>query len=79
MTKKTSKIFFLPIAIFIIAVLVTSCGDTASSWKKHYDKGIAFMKEGNYRGAIIEFKNAVEKDPNSFESRFKLGTAYLET
>ncbi|MCC6473167.1 MAG: PEP-CTERM system TPR-repeat protein PrsT [Burkholderiales bacterium] len=35
--------------------------------------------KGNYTAAIIHLKNAVQVDPKSAETRFLLGTAFLET
>lgn len=79
MNKRPKYIFLLTIAIFMFAILLAGCGDKVSERKKHYDKGIAFVKEGKYRGAIIEFRNAPEKDPDFPEARYQLGIAYLET
>jgi len=41
--------------------------------------GENLLKQGNYNGAIVHFKNALEKDPNFVEARFNLGLAYVET
>jgi len=76
---KRLHIVFLSTIIVMIAVFVTGCTDTTVSRKKHYEKGLAFIKEKNYRGAIIEFRNALEKDPNFFEARYQLGVSYFET
>lgn len=43
------------------------------------EEGVQFLQQGNYNGAIIHFKNALEKDPNFVDARFNLGQAYLET
>ena len=42
-------------------------------------EGEALFKQGNYNGAIVHYKNALEKDPNFVQARFNLGLAYLET
>jgi len=42
-------------------------------------EGEALFKQGNYNGAIVHYKNALEKDPNFVVARFNLGLAYLET
>lgn len=60
--------FLLSVSIFIVWLFITGCSETVSI-QKHYEKGIAFIKEGNYRGAIIEFRNVLDKDANSFEAR----------
>ncbi|MBN1142675.1 MAG: PEP-CTERM system TPR-repeat protein PrsT [Deltaproteobacteria bacterium] len=42
-------------------------------------EGVKLSREGNHQGAVVLFKNALEKDPNFFEARYQLGIAYLET
>ena len=42
-------------------------------------EGITYARNGNYRGAVVLFKNALEKDQNYFEARFQLADAYLKT
>jgi putative PEP-CTERM system TPR-repeat lipoprotein len=42
-------------------------------------EGQTLLEQGNYNGAIVHFKNALEKDPNFIEARFNLGLAYVET
>jgi len=42
-------------------------------------EGEALFQQGNYNGAIVHYKNALEKDPNFVPARFNLGLAYLET
>ncbi len=38
--------------------------------------GIRLVQDKNPRGAIVLFKNALEKDQNYFEARFQLTKAY---
>lgn len=42
-------------------------------------EGEVLLKQGNYNGAVVHFKNALEKDPNFVEARFNLALAYVET
>jgi putative PEP-CTERM system TPR-repeat lipoprotein len=42
-------------------------------------EGESLLKQGNYNGAVVHFKNALEKDPNYLDARFNLGLAYIET
>jgi putative PEP-CTERM system TPR-repeat lipoprotein len=39
--------------------------------------GIELQQSNNPTGAIVMFKNALEKDPNYYEARLQLGVAYL--
>jgi putative PEP-CTERM system TPR-repeat lipoprotein len=42
-------------------------------------KGEQLSNTGNPLGAIVYFRNALEKDPNYTEARYQLGLAYLKT
>lgn len=42
-------------------------------------EGEELFKQGNYNGAVVHYKNALEKDPNYVAARFNLGLAYIET
>ncbi|EPR37250.1 PEP-CTERM system TPR-repeat lipoprotein [Desulfovibrio sp. X2] len=61
----------------LLALLLLGC---QSNTKESLNaKGESLFKEGNYNGAIIHYKNALEKDPNYVDARFNLGLAYIET
>ncbi len=57
-------------------VVVSACG--ASTPQEDLDKARAYLAEGKTNAAIIEFKNALQKDPNLAEARLALGETYLE-
>lgn len=56
--------------------VVSACG--ASTPQEDLDKAKAYLAEGKTNAAIIEFKNALQKDPNLAEARLALGETYLE-
>ncbi|MDO9583029.1 MAG: PEP-CTERM system TPR-repeat protein PrsT [Desulfomicrobium sp.] len=61
----------------LICVAMTGCkGHTKESLNS---EGEVLFQQGNYNGAIVHYKNALEKDPNFVDARFNLGLAYLET
>ncbi len=62
--------------ILLCASLLSCKGHTTESLNS---EGEALFKQGNYNGAIVHYKNALEKDPNFVPARFNLGLAYLET
>ena len=66
-------------AFFILLVLFLVLGCAEKSREELLKEGIAYIKEGNPRGAIVLLKNLLEKDKNFFEARYYLGKAYLET
>ena len=58
----------------LLAVFSTACsGNTDADFKA---EGRKLMQEGNPQGAVVFFKNALEKTPDDFEARFALAGAY---
>ncbi len=65
------------VLMILLCTLVMGCkGHTKESLNS---EGEALFNQGNYNGAIVHYKNALEKDPNFVPARFNLGLAYLET
>jgi putative PEP-CTERM system TPR-repeat lipoprotein len=68
-------------AAFLVAVLsfalCLSCG--SSTKEDLYSQGVEAAEQGNLNGAIVYFKNALEKDQNYFEARFQLAKVYIAT
>ena len=65
--------------IGLIVLLCMLAGCNRQTKESLYQEGLSLSSQGNYRGAVVLFKNALEKDPNFFEARFQLANAYLET
>ncbi len=70
-----------PVIVALSALLLfmgtVSCKENTKEVLNSGGEGL--FQQGNYNGAIVHFKNALEKDPNYAEARFNLGLAYLET
>lgn len=68
---------FTSLLIVILVCGIVGCkGHTKESLS---EEGDAFFKQGNFNGAIVHYKNALEKDANYLPARFSLALAYLET
>jgi len=67
------------IGLFIILSIFFVAGCNRQTKEGLYQEGLTLTSSGNYRGAVVLFKNALEKDPNYFEARFQLANAYMET
>lgn len=65
------------IGLMVLSCLLGACNRQTK--ESLYQEGMNLCAQGNYRGAVVLFKNALEKDPNYFEARFQLANAYLET
>jgi tetratricopeptide (TPR) repeat protein len=70
------KISLLLLLLFLVGGAFSCTGYRA---KNHYEKGLAAIKKGEYKEAIIELKNAVRLDPNNMDALYQLGIAYLST
>ena len=67
------------ISCFLLLSLVfvgVSCDNQSKEQILH--DGLQFSKAGNYRGAIVFFKKALDKEPNYFTARFHLADSYLQ-
>lgn len=71
-----SKLTSLLIVVFLGVCLLGCNGHTKESLN---EEGERLSRQGNYNGAIVHYKNALEKDPNYLAARFNLALAYLET
>ena len=80
--KRLRRLLIVALVVIHAMFLVSSCTDKEAKRKakkeEHYQKGLAFVKEGRYNEAIIEFKNAIQQDPNFANAYYQLGLAQLE-
>ncbi len=63
--------------ILFILLFVTACGGQTK--EELVQEGDRLQGSGNYRGAIVLYKNALEKDVNYLDARFGLANAYLKS
>lgn len=54
-------------------------GCSARTGSDLYAEGIAELRNGNARGAIVLFRNALERDENFVDARYQLARAYAAT
>ena len=50
----------------------------ATDVKKQYERGEAFLNNGQYNEAAAAFKRVIKADPNFADAHYSLGVAYLE-
>ncbi|HEX7035201.1 MAG TPA: XrtA/PEP-CTERM system TPR-repeat protein PrsT [Pseudomonadales bacterium] len=68
--------FLRACAALVLCGLLTACDTTTA--QEHTDNARARLAEGQVSTAVIELKNALQKDPEHAEARLLLGEAHLE-
>ncbi len=66
---------FLSIAI-VLAVACSGCSDPVKTRDNHLKKADEYMEKGEYRSAVLEYRNAIKADAKFGEARYKLALAY---
>jgi tetratricopeptide (TPR) repeat protein len=71
----TNKLKRVSIVIFVIlfAAAMMACGGPDEKKAKFFDKGQQLFEQGEYVKAALEFKNAIQIDPNYAAAYFMLG------
>jgi putative PEP-CTERM system TPR-repeat lipoprotein len=64
-------------AIILISLAVGIAGCTGKTGKELYEAGVKELHKGNPGGAIVLFRNALEKDQNLTDARYQLAKAYM--
>ncbi len=65
--------------IFILAVLLclNACGGSGDTAEQHLSNAKTSFQQNKINEAVIELKNALQKDPDLAEARWLLGKAYI--
>ncbi|WP_028577200.1 XrtA/PEP-CTERM system TPR-repeat protein PrsT [Desulfomicrobium escambiense] len=65
--------------VFALSLLVITVSCKSHTKESLNQDGKSLLEQGNFNGAIIHFKNALEQDANFVEARFNLAMAYVES
>jgi len=71
---KTRLLARLALAVLVLALAPAGCSRSAQTY---LDRGDAYLREGKIDAAVLEYRNAVEKDPMLAPGRLKLAEAYV--
>src|SRR5664279_959856 len=63
------------ILVIVCVFLLVSC--SGKSKDELFSEGVKLLNANNPMGAVVLFKNALEKDQNFFEARHQLARAYM--
>ena len=61
----------------ILATVLSGCGRASLTAEEHLTRGHDFEQQGDLASAAIEYRNALQKSPESAEGRFRLGSLLL--
>jgi tetratricopeptide (TPR) repeat protein len=79
MRNRSSHVPTAALAILITALLFTgSCSKKALSKEEYFEQGKAYVAAGKLNEATIEFRRALQIDPDYGEAEAELGSAYHE-
>ena len=74
--------YWLISAVVLQLVLVTAVGCTQESAETkaihHRERAIAYFDKGEYREALLEFKNVVQIAPNDPDAHYRMALIYLK-
>ena len=73
-----TRFFFLTAHVLLLTWAVACTGDPQQASQRYVASGDAYLAEVKLAEAIIEYRNAVQQDPLSFEARNKLGEALAQ-
>lgn len=57
---------------------LAGCGTPEEKKAAHLDRGMKYAEKGDYKAALIEFKNVVQIDPKDPEGHYQMALAYLK-
>ncbi len=75
---KINMMKFTRLLLVFLSLLIVSCSQDLST-EEYLQSGQKMLSENKWKGAIIEFKNAVKQSPENAKARALLGETYLNT
>ena len=74
--KEGAALYKTLLLILTAALFAVGCPEKYKTKEELHNEGVKLMKANNPGGAIVFFKNALEKDQSYVEARFQLARAY---
>ena len=64
--------------LLLLTALISGCGLGTLTDEQHFERAVQAQEGGDIRTALIELKNALQKNPEHSEARMRLGLLSLE-
>ncbi|MBU5638135.1 PEP-CTERM system TPR-repeat protein PrsT [Geomonas sp. Red69] len=68
----------MKVVVVILLALLVIAGCGSKTKETLYEEGVKQLKAANPAGAVVYFKNALEKDANYYDARLQLAKAYAD-
>jgi len=78
MKANLSCIAFVPALLFVFFVASACSNDPEVAKREYVRSGDAYVVKKQYKEAVVEYRNAVQRDPRFGEARAKLADAYFQ-
>jgi Tfp pilus assembly protein PilF len=66
------------VLLMILALMITGCSSDEENKASHLEKGKSYFENGEYKSAELEFRNAIQIDPEFVDAYERLGETYLK-
>lgn len=63
--------------VALIGAATLGCQDRETRFARHLERGAAYLEQGQAKEAVIEYRNAVQIDPNNAAAHYALAQAFL--
>lgn len=77
--RKEGYSMYKKVILIVVLLPCLLAGCVQKSKEDLYKEGLKLMSQNNFGGAIVLFRNALQKDQNLYEARFQLAKAYYMT
>ena len=61
-----------------LALFFPGCSSDEEKKESHFKKGVVYYEKGEYKSAELEFRNAIQIDPEFVDAYEQLGETYLK-
>lgn len=59
--------------VLVVALLAAACSKSA---QQYFESGNTYFEQKKFKEAVLEYQNAVRKDPRHGDARYRLAQAY---
>ena len=75
---RTLRTISLLPTVLLAALLLGCMQSPEEKVATHYERGLGYLENGQFREAVIEFKNVLQVDPSHGDAHYHLGLSYLK-